>query len=158
MLATRGSFCARRPGLSLNNLCFVFVNYGTKINLINGWKPSTLRDSWQGRSKKKKVLMKTIKKLKKREKTITCVHDVWAIRNRSESLTRRRACPVFLTQHGARTHRDRSTFKKKKKERNKIWTIVTATESIIKIINLVLRIIITIIARVIIIIIAIINE
>lgn len=59
--------------------------------------------------------MKTIKKLKKREKTITCVHDVWAIRNRSESLTRRRACPVFLTQHGARTHRDRSTFKKKKK-------------------------------------------
>lgn len=158
MLATRGSFCARRPGLSLNNLCFVFVNYGTKINLINGWKPSTLRDSWQGRSKKK-VLMKTIKKLKKREKTITCVHDVWAIRNRSESLTRRRACPVFLTQHGARTHRDRSTFKKKKKqERNKIWTIVTATESIIKIISLVLRIIITIIARVIIIIIAIINE
>lgn len=116
MLATRGSFCARRPGLSLNNLCFVFVNYGTKINLINGWKPSTLRDSWQGRSKKKKkkkVLMKTIKKLKKREKTITCVHDVWAIRNRSESLTRRRDC--FL-RNTVRAHIaiDRHLKKKKK--------------------------------------------
>lgn len=114
MLATRGSFCARRPGLSLNNLCFVFVNYGTKINLINGWKPSTLRDSWQGRSKKKSANENNKETEKARENDNVCSRcvgdsqQVWKF-NATQSLSR-----VSYATRCAHTSRSIDIKKKKK--------------------------------------------